>query len=214
MQIGQEVQQTERAHQEGFSVSDLRSFLVQQETKIHGTQFSERKIHGSNSSCMWGYLDEEDSGWFVRFTFRSTLIHCDNQSCIKLSVNPVFHDRSKHIDIWYHHIRDCVQQKIMLLQYIPTEDQDVDILMKAFTKSKFEYHRGRIGVKDNPYLVERECWDSTRWWAQWKESPSLSGPAGYFWRKCIFRLCLFLDMMIIFQKLQDAIYGWLIKLEK
>ena len=38
-----------------------------------------------------------------------TMIHCDNQSCIKLSVNPLFHDRSKHIDIQYHHIRDCVQ---------------------------------------------------------------------------------------------------------
>ena len=43
------------------------------------------------------------------------VIHCDNQSCIKLSVNPVFHDRSKHIDIQYHHIKYCVQQKIMLL---------------------------------------------------------------------------------------------------
>ena len=51
-----------------------------------------------------------------------TMIHCDNQSCIKLLINPVFHDRSKHIDIQYHHIRDCVQWKIMLLQYIPTED--------------------------------------------------------------------------------------------
>ena len=86
-----------------------------------------------------------------------TVIHCDNQSCIKFSVNPVFHDRSKHVDIWYHHIRDCVQQKIMLLQYIPTEDQDVDILTKEFGMRKFEYHRGRITVKDNTYLVEREC---------------------------------------------------------
>jgi hypothetical protein len=47
------------------------------------------------------------------------VIYCDNHSCIKLSINPVFHDRSKHIDIWYHHLRDCVQWKIMLLQYIP-----------------------------------------------------------------------------------------------
>ena len=86
-----------------------------------------------------------------------TVIHFDNQSCIKLLVNPVFHDRYKHIDIRYHHIRDCVQWKIMLLQYIPTEDQDADILTKALTRSKFEYHRCRIGVKDNPYLVEREC---------------------------------------------------------
>jgi len=44
-----------------------------------------------------------------------TVIHCDNQSCIKLSINPVFHDRSKHIYIWCHHIRDCMQWKIMLL---------------------------------------------------------------------------------------------------
>ena len=68
------------------------------------------------------------------------VIHCDNQICIKLSVNLVFHDRSKHIDIRYHHIRDSVQQKIMLLQYIPTEDQDANILMKALTRRKFEYH--------------------------------------------------------------------------
>ena len=85
------------------------------------------------------------------------VIYCDNQSCIKLSANPVFHDRSKHIDIRYHHIIDCVQQRVMLLSYIPTEDQDADILTKALTKRKFEYHRGRIGVADNPCLVEREC---------------------------------------------------------
>ena len=60
-----------------------------------------------------------------------TVIHCDNHSCIKILVNPVFHDRSKHIDIRYHHIRDFVQRKIMLLQYIPMEDQDADILTKC-----------------------------------------------------------------------------------
>jgi len=37
-----------------------------------------------------------------------TMIYCDNHSCIKLSRNLVFHDRSKHIDIWYHHLRDYV----------------------------------------------------------------------------------------------------------
>jgi len=38
----------------------------------------------------------------------ATKILCDNQSCIKLSENPMFHDRSKHIDIQCHFIRDCV----------------------------------------------------------------------------------------------------------
>ena len=45
----------------------------------------------------------------------------------------------------------------MLLQYIPTKDQDADILTKALDRKKFEYDRGRIRVKDNPYFVEREC---------------------------------------------------------
>jgi hypothetical protein len=39
---------------------------------------------------------------------RPTLIYCDNQSCIKISENLVFHDRSKHIDILYHFIREYV----------------------------------------------------------------------------------------------------------
>jgi hypothetical protein len=86
-----------------------------------------------------------------------TVIYCDNQSCIKLSINSVFHDRSKHIDIRYHHLGDRVQWKIMFLQYIPTEYQDANILTKALTRRKFEYHRDKIGVKDNPFLVEREC---------------------------------------------------------
>ena len=37
-----------------------------------------------------------------------TLIHCDNQSCVKLIENPIFHDRSKHIEIKYHYIWDMV----------------------------------------------------------------------------------------------------------
>ena len=45
----------------------------------------------------------------------------------------------------------------MLLHYIPTEDQDEDIVTKALTRSKFKYHRDRIRVKDNPFLIEREC---------------------------------------------------------
>eukprot|EP00253_Pinus_taeda_P025201 PITA_25201 len=69
----------------------------------------------------------------------------------------LFHDRSKHIDIRYHHLRDCVVKRIMMLQYISTEEQDADILTKALSKGKFEFHRDRIGVADNPFLVEREC---------------------------------------------------------
>ena len=46
-------------------------------------------------------------GLFGSHLYR-TVIHCDNQSCTKLSINPMFHDRSKHIDIRYHHIKYCL----------------------------------------------------------------------------------------------------------
>ena len=86
-----------------------------------------------------------------------TMIYCDNQSCIKLSKNPVFHDSSKHIDIRYHHLRDSVVKRIMLLLYVSNNEHDADILTKELSRCKFEFHRDRIGVTDNPFLVEKEC---------------------------------------------------------
>ena len=40
----------------------------------------------------------------------ATCIYCDNQSCVKLSENPVFHDKSKHIEMKYPYIKDMVQR--------------------------------------------------------------------------------------------------------
>ena len=52
----------------------------------------------------------------------ATCIYCDNQSCVKLSKNPVFHDNSMHIEIKYHYIRDMVQRGAVKLQYVATEE--------------------------------------------------------------------------------------------
>ena len=57
-----------------------------------------------------------------------TVIHCDNQSCIQMSVNPVFHDKTKHIEIQYHYIHDMVQKGVIELQYVSIDDQTADIL--------------------------------------------------------------------------------------
>ena len=48
-------------------------------------------------------------------------------------------------------------KRIMLLLYVSNEEHDVDILTKALSKCKFEFHRDSIGVTNNPFLVEREC---------------------------------------------------------
>ena len=46
-------------------------------------------------------------------------ILCDNQSCIKMTENPVFHDNLKHIEIKYHFIWDMVQKGAVKLKYVP-----------------------------------------------------------------------------------------------
>jgi hypothetical protein len=55
----------------------------------------------------------------------------NNKSAIELSKNPVHHDRSKHIDTRYHYIRECVENGVVDVDHIGTDDQLADILMKA-----------------------------------------------------------------------------------
>ena len=45
----------------------------------------------------------------------------------------------------------------MLLEYIPTEEEDADILIEPFSRGKFEFHRGKIEVSDYTFLAEKEC---------------------------------------------------------
>jgi ATP sulfurylase len=75
-----------------------------------------------------------------------TLIYCDNQSCVKLSENLVFHDKSKHIEIKYHYIRDMVRRGVVELRYISIDEQIVDILTKPLSRVKYEYFRDKFGV--------------------------------------------------------------------
>jgi hypothetical protein len=74
------------------------------------------------------------------------LIHCDNQSCVKLIENPVFHDKSKHIEIKCHYIRDMVQRGAVELQYISTDEQIAGILTKPLSRVKYEYFKDKLGV--------------------------------------------------------------------
>jgi hypothetical protein len=64
----------------------------------------------------------------------------------------VFHDKSKHIEIRYHYIRDMVQRGAVKFQYVGTDEQGADVSTKPLSCVKFEYFRDKLGIvrKDLP----------------------------------------------------------------
>lgn len=75
-------------------------------------------------------------------------LYIDNKSAIDLAKNPVFHGRSKHIDIRYHLIRECVEKGEIIVKHISSEHERADSLTKALAAAKFETMRKLLGVQD------------------------------------------------------------------
>nr|GFA04146.1 ribonuclease H-like domain, reverse transcriptase, RNA-dependent DNA polymerase [Tanacetum cinerariifolium] len=89
-------------------------------------------------------LLSELTGWAEK---RITL-KVDNILAIALVRNPVFHGRSKHIDIRYHFIRECVENGHNNVEHVSGELQRADILTKAVPRLKFIKMRQMLGVQD------------------------------------------------------------------
>lgn len=70
-------------------------------------------------------------------TIGQFLVKCDNQGAIKLVKHPVFHHRTKHIDVRLMFVRSHLENKKMLIEYTATEEQKADMLTKALSKNIF-----------------------------------------------------------------------------
>lgn len=76
-------------------------------------------------------------------------LYIDNESAKKLVKNPVFHRRTKHIDVAYHYIREKYDDGILSVESVSSHDQLADGFTKALPKSRFEYLRAMIGMAGN-----------------------------------------------------------------
>ena len=77
---------------------------------------------------------------------KRTVLYCDNKSAIAIAKNPVSHERSKHISIKYHFIREAQEKGKIHLHHCKIGEHLADIFTKALRREKFCYLREHIGV--------------------------------------------------------------------
>ncbi|GKE19974.1 putative ribonuclease H-like domain-containing protein, partial [Tanacetum coccineum] len=86
------------------------------------------------------------------FNFMNTIIHIDNQSTICIIKNPVYHSKTKHIEIRHHFIRDCYEKKLIQVQKIHTDLNVADLLTKPFDGPRISIKSASIKVKTGTTL--------------------------------------------------------------
>jgi hypothetical protein len=78
------------------------------------------------------------------------LIYADNQGSIFIGSNPVQEIRTKHIDVKYHYVHECIVDKKIVLYHVPTEDNTADIFTKNLGCLKFEKFKKQLGIEFLP----------------------------------------------------------------
>ena len=75
-------------------------------------------------------------------TVEMLTLHCDS----RLAKNQVFHAKTKHIDVKYHFIRDMLEDKLLELVKVHTDDNPTDLMTKGLPPERFAHCRALMGV--------------------------------------------------------------------
>ncbi|GJV08648.1 putative ribonuclease H-like domain-containing protein [Tanacetum coccineum] len=110
---------------EAFSDSDYAGASLDRKSTTGGCQFLAAHCCGQ---VLWIQNQMMDYG----FNFMNTKIHIDNESTICVVKNPVYHSRTKHIEIRHHFIRDCYEKRLIDVLKIHTDSNVADLLTKGF----------------------------------------------------------------------------------
>ncbi|KAL5717161.1 hypothetical protein ACHQM5_010224 [Ranunculus cassubicifolius] len=73
-------------------------------------------------------------------------LYCDNQAALHIANNPVFHERTKHIEIDCHFVREKIMSKLILPRFVPSSSQLADVFTKPLGNDAFHNLVSKLGV--------------------------------------------------------------------
>jgi ATP sulfurylase len=76
------------------------------------------------------------------------MLYCDNKAAINIANNPVQHDRTKHVEIDRHFIKEKLDSGVICLPYITSASQVADVLTKGLSEKLFSTFCSKMGLYD------------------------------------------------------------------
>ena len=113
---------------------------------LSSTEAEYRGVVNATTQCLWlqGLLGE--CGFELEY---STTIYCDNQSTIRICKDPVQKQRTRHIEIHMHYIRELVHDVTIHLLFCASSEQVADIFTKVFCEKIFNNIKSLLGISDH-----------------------------------------------------------------
>lgn len=142
----------DRCSTTGYSIfhgSNLISWISKKQRIVSrsSTEAEYRAVANTTSELAWIESLLREIGFSLAAT---PTLWCDNLSTTYLTSNPIFHSRTKHLELDFHFVRERVAAKSLIVRYISTEDQVADVFTKPLSRHRFQVLRDKLAVFPKP----------------------------------------------------------------